>query len=121
MSDTSGFDLNALLGQAMEMQQQMAAAQQAAAQTTFTGASGGGAVEVDVTGTGEFLAVRLDPSVVDPTDVSLLEDLLLAALHDASHRVAESTAETMGGIAGGLGSLGGGSLGGGSPLGGLLG
>lgn len=116
MSDTSGFDLNALLGQAMEMQQQLAAAQEAAAQTTFTGASGGGAVQVDVTGTGEFLAVRLDPSVVDPSDVSLLEDLLLAALHDASHRVAESSAQTMGGIAGGLGSLGGGS-----PLGGLLG
>ena len=115
MSDTSGFDLSALLGQAMEMQQQLAAAQEAAARTTFTGASGGGAVQVDMTGTGEFLAVRLDPSVVDPSDVSLLEDLLLAALHDASHRMAESTAQTMGGIAGGLGSLGG------SPLGGLLG
>ncbi len=116
MSDTPGFDLNALLGQAMEMQQQMAAAQEAAARTTFTGTSGGGAVQVDVTGTGEFLAVRLDPSVVDPTDVSLLEDLVLAALHDASHRVAESNAQTMGGIAGGLGSLGSGG-----PLGGLLG
>ncbi len=116
MSDTSGFDLNALLGQAMEMQQQLAAAQEAAARTTFTGSSGGGAVQVDVTGTGEFLAVRLDPSIVDPSDVSLLEDLLLAALHDASHRVAESSAQAMGGIAGGLRSLGGGN-----PLGGLLG
>ena len=110
MSDTPGFDLNALLGQAMEMQQKLAAAQEAAAQTTFTGSSGGGAVQVDVTGTGEFLAVRIDGSVVDPTDVSMLEDLLLAALHDASARVADAGADAMGGITGGLGNLTGGGL-----------
>ncbi len=116
MSDTPGFDINALLGQAREMQQKLAAAQQAAANTTFTGTAGGGAVQVDMTGTGEFLAVRLDPSVVDPADVSLLEDLVLAALHDASARVGEASADAMGGIAGGLGGLAGGS-----PFGGLLG
>lgn len=116
MSDTSGFDLNALLGQAMEMQQKLAAAQEAAALTTFTGSAGGGAVQVDVTGTGEFTAVRLDQSVVDPGEVSLLEDLVLAALRDASARVAEASAQAMGGITGGLGDLSGGG-----PLGGLLG
>ena len=129
MSDTPSFDLNALLGQAMEMQQKLVAAQQEAALKTFTGSSAGGAVQIDVSGAGEFEAVRLDPSVVDPTDVSLLEDLLLAALRDASSKVAGANAESMdavaGGLAGGLSGLGGGlggALGsGGGSAGGLLG
>lgn len=125
MSDTPSFDLNALLGQAMEMQQMLAAAQQEAALKTFTGSSAGGAVQIDVSGAGEFEAVRLDPSVVDPTDVSLLEDLLLAALRDASSKVAGANAESMEAVAGGLGSgLGGlgGALGsGGGSVSGLLG
>ena len=106
MSDTP-FDLNALLGQAMEMQQKLAAAQQEAARKTFTGSSAAGAVQIDVSGAGEFEAVRLNPSVVDPTDVSLLEDLLLAALRDASSKVAGANAESMEAVAGGLGGLGG--------------
>lgn len=112
MSETPSFDLNALLGQAMEMQQQLAAAQQEAALKTFTGSSAGGAVQIDVSGIGEFEAVRLDPSIVDPADVSLLEDLVLAALRDASAKVAAANADTMSSVAGGLGAaLGGGSLG----------
>jgi nucleoid-associated protein EbfC len=107
MSDTPGFDINALLGQAMEMQQKLAAAQAEAADRRFTGSSGGGAVQVDVTGAGEFLAIRLDPSVVDRADVSMLEDLLLAAVRDASARAGAASAESMGAIAGGLGGLGG--------------
>ncbi len=109
MSDTPGFDLNALLGQAMEMQQKLAAAQAEAAERHFTGSSGSGAVQVDVSGAGEFLAVRLDPTVVDPSDVSMLEDLVLAAVRDASGRAAAASAELMGSLAGGLG---GGALGG---------
>ena len=117
MSDTPSFDLNALLGQAMEMQQMLAAAQQEAALKSLTGSSAGGAVQIDVSGAGEFEAVRLDPSVVDPTDVSLLEDLLLAALRDASSKVAGANAESMEAVVGGLGGLGG--LDGGLGLGGL--
>jgi nucleoid-associated protein EbfC len=105
VSDTSGFDINALLGQAMEMQQKLAAAQAEAAQQLLTGSSGSGAVQVDVSGAGEFLAVRLDPSVVDANDVSLLEDLVLAAIRDATARVAAMSAESMGAITGGLGGL----------------
>ena len=112
MSDTPSFDLNALLGQAMEMQQKLAVAQEQAARQTFTGSSAGGAVQIDVSGAGEFAAVRLDPSVVDPSDVALLEDLLLAALRDASAKVAGANAETMNSVAGGLGGSLGGSLGG---------
>ncbi len=105
MSDTPGFDVNALLGQAMEMQQQILAAQAEAATKRFTGSAGSGAVRVEVSGSGEFLAVRLDPSVVDPTDVSMLEDLILAAIRDASARAAEASADIMGAL--GTGALGG--------------
>lgn len=111
MSDTPSFDLNALLGQAMEMQQKLAAAQQESALKTFTGSSAGGAVQIDVSGAGEFVAVRLAPSVVDPADVSLLEDLLLAALRDASSKVAGANADSMEAVAGGLGGSLGGLLG----------
>lgn len=120
MSDAPSFDLNALLGQAMEMQQKLAAAQEQAAGQTFTGSSAGGAVQIDVSGSGEFAAVRLDASVVDPADVSLLEDMLLAALRDASAKVATASAESMNAVAGGLAGGLGGALGSGS-LGGLLG
>ena len=101
MTDTPGFDINALMGQAMEMQQQLLAAQAEAATKRFTGSAGNGAVQIDVSGSGEFLAVRLDPSVVDPTDVPMLEDLVLAAVRDASARAAEASAQVMSGLGGG--------------------
>lgn len=116
MSDTPSFDLNALLGQAMEMQQKLVSAQQEAALKTFTGTAASGAVQIDVSGTGAFSAVRLDASVVDPADVSMLEDLVLAALRDATAKVAAGQAQAMGG----LGDLGG-LAGPGGALGGLLG
>lgn len=106
MSDASGFDVNALLGQAMEMQQQLLAAQAEAATMRFTGSSGNGAVQIDVSGSGEFLAVRLDPSVVDASDVAMLEDLVLAAMRDASTRASEASAQMMSAFGGGaLGGL----------------
>ena len=105
-------DMNELLNQAMQMQQQLVAAQEAAAAQTVVGASGGGVVRVEVTGAMQFTAVHIDPSVVDPGDIEMLEDLVLAAIHDAATKVAALTHDAMGSI--GLGSLGGG-------LGGLLG
>ena len=105
-------DMNDLLNQAMQMQQQLVAAQEAAASRVVTGVSGGGVVRVEVTGAMQFTAVHIDPSAVDPADVEMLEDLVLAAIHDATTKVAELTSEAMGSLD--LGSLGGG-------LGGLLG
>lgn len=98
-----GLDLGGLMEQAAEMQQQMAAAQAAAAETVLEGVAGGGAVRVEVTGTGEFRSVRIEPAAVDPDDVAMLEDLVLAALHDASARMAELQAESLGGLGGLLG------------------
>lgn len=93
-----GLDLGSLMEQASQMQQQMAEAQAAAAGTVLEGAAGGGAVKVTVTGTGEFQSVRIDPGAVDPDDVAMLEDLVLAALHDATARIQELQAGAMGGL-----------------------
>jgi hypothetical protein len=102
---TEGFDLQAMLAQAQEMQQRMLDAQEAAASQTVEGSAGGGMVRVTATGAGEFTAVHLDPSVVDPADVEMLEDLILAALHDAAQRVTDLSQQSLGEL--GLGGLGG--------------
>lgn len=93
-----GLDLGSLMEQASQMQQQMAEAQAAAAGTVLEGVAGGGAVKVTVTGTGEFRSIHIDPGAVDPDDVAMLEDLVLAALHDATARIQELQAGAMGGL-----------------------
>jgi DNA-binding YbaB/EbfC family protein len=99
------FDLNALLNQAMEMQSQLMDAQAQAAGAEVTGRAGGGAVEITVTGSMQFLDVSISPDAVDPDDVGLLEDLVLAALNDAMDQIEEMQRSSMGGID--LGALGG--------------
>jgi nucleoid-associated protein EbfC len=98
-----GLDLGGLMEQASQMQQQMAEAQAEAARTVLEGVAGGGAVKVTVTGAGEFRSITIDPGAVDPDDVALLEDLVLAALHDATARIQALQADAMGGLGGLLG------------------
>lgn len=93
---TEGFDLEALMGQAAQMQQQLMAAQQAAAAQVVEGSAGGGVVTVRVTGGMEFQAVEIAPEVIDPADPAMLADLVLAALHDAVARVNELQAQAIG-------------------------
>ena len=104
-----GFDLNSLLETAQAMQSQLAEAQEAQAAELITGSAGGGTVEVDVLGSGEFQAVRIAADVVDPDDVEMLNDLVLAALRDAAKQINDLQAEAIGGVTGGLdlGGLGG--------------
>lgn len=99
----SPFDLEGLLQQAQAMQQQLVDAQAKAATMSVEGIAGGGVVRVRVTGGGEFTKVSIDPSVIDPDDASMLEDLVLAALHDASHKVQNLHQQALGG----LGNIGG--------------
>ena len=101
-------DMQSLLNQAMQMQQQLLAAQAEAAARVVEGVSGGGMVRVEVTGGMEFRKVTIDPRVVDPADVAMLEDLVLAAVHDATAKVSAISQEAMGGLGlpgGGLGGL----------------
>ena len=102
-----------LLKQAQAMQEQMLAAQEQAAAQEVEGQAGGGRVRVTSTGSLEFTKVRIDPSVVDPMEIELLEDLILAAVHDAVARARALQSNAMGGLPA-LGDLGG-LLGGGEP------
>jgi DNA-binding YbaB/EbfC family protein len=93
-------DLSALggdaLGGLLEQAQQMMAAQADAAEREVEGVAGGGVVRIRATGTGQVLGVTIAPEVVDPDDVSMLEDLVLAALHDVNARLAEIQRAAMG-------------------------
>ena len=93
-----GFDMGALLGQAMEMQQQLLSAQAAAAEAVVEGQAGGGAVRVRVTGAFEFQAVEISPSAVEADDLELLGDLVLAALRDAVDQLNELQQSSLGGL-----------------------
>ena len=107
---TEGPDLGGLLAQMQQMQQNLMAAQAAAASTVVEGRSGGGAVKVTITGAMEFRSVAISPAVVDPDDVDLLQDLVLAAIRDAVARANELNSNALGGVglSGGLeGLLGG--------------
>ena len=110
-----GGQLNQMMKQMQKMQADMAAAQDALAEATVEGSAGGGMVKVVVSGTGEVQSVHIAPEVVDPYDVEMLEDLVLAAVGDGMRQAQAMQSESMGGVTGGLdlGSLG--------DLGGLLG
>ncbi|MET0903829.1 MAG: YbaB/EbfC family nucleoid-associated protein [Acidimicrobiales bacterium] len=88
------------LGGLLEQAQQVMAAQQAAAEREIEGVAGGGVVRVRTTGTGQVLSVSIDPQVVDPNDVAMLEDLMVAALHDMNARLLEIQREAMGPLSG---------------------
>jgi DNA-binding YbaB/EbfC family protein len=98
-----GLDFGALLGQAQEM---MAATAEAASEEV-EGVAGGGAVRISVNGRFEFSSVTISPDAVDPADVAMLEDLVLAALNDASAQIAARQQQALGGLGGLSGLLGG--------------
>ncbi|MEO3742280.1 YbaB/EbfC family nucleoid-associated protein [Plantactinospora sp. B5E13] len=92
-----------MMKQAQKMQQQLAAAQAELAEAELTGTAGGGLVTVTMTGAGEVKTIKIDPKAVDPEDVETLEDLVLAAVHNAHDEVRRLTEEKMGPVTGGLG------------------
>ena len=89
-------NMNDLLKQAQKMQEQLMEAQAAAADQVIEGQAGGGVVKVTVTGGMEFQSVHIDPDAVDPDDVAMLEDLVLAAVNSAL-RAAQQLAQAQGG------------------------
>jgi nucleoid-associated protein EbfC len=91
-------DLGGLLSQMQQMQRQLMDAQQSAADKVVEGSAGGGVVTVKVSGGLEFQDVRIDPSVVDPEDVEMLQDLVLAAIRDAVTRANELNRQALGGL-----------------------
>lgn len=105
-------DMSAILQQAQAMQEQLMTAQAELAETEVTGQAGNGLVTVTQTAAGEIRGLRIDPKVVDPSDVDTLQDLVLGALADAADNAATLQAEKMGPLAGGFDMGGGGAIGG---------
>lgn len=99
-------NMNNLMKQAQRMQRQMEESQKELEEKEITAAAGGGAVEVTINGKKEILKVKLSPEVVDPDDIEMLEDLIVAATNEAIRQIEEISQESMSKITGGLGGFG---------------
>jgi DNA-binding YbaB/EbfC family protein len=95
-----------LLKQAQKMQQDMLEAQESLKDEVVEASAGGGMVTVQVTGDLNVKSIKIDPQAVDPEDVELLQDMVLAAVNEALRSAQELAESKLGGIAGGLGGLG---------------
>ena len=98
-------NLQKLMKEAQKAQRQMAEAQERLAAMQVEGSSGGGLVNVTANGDGTVSKVRIDPGAIDPDDVTLLEDLVTAAVADAQRKAKELQESEMGSAMGGLGSM----------------
>ena len=96
-------NMNNLMKQAQKMQKQMEENQKAMEEKEFTAAAGGGAVEVTISGKKEVTKVKLAEEVVDPDDVEMLEDLIMAATNEALRKMEAETQAVMSKLTGGLG------------------
>ena len=95
-------NLGNMLKQAQQMQARMQEMQESLQNRTVTGTAGGGMVSVDVDGAGTVRRVKIDPTVVNPSDVEMLEDLVLVAMTEAQRKAKDVAQEEMGKLTGGL-------------------
>ena len=91
-----------LMKQAQKMQRQMEEASKEMENKEVTATAGGGAVQVTVSGKKEIIRVKLDKEVVDPDDIEMLEDLIVAGVNEASHKIDDMMAQEMGKLTGGM-------------------
>lgn len=101
-------NMNNLMKQAQKMQKQMEETTKELETMEVTGTAGGGVVEVTISGKKEVTKVMIKEEVVDPDDVEMLEDLIMAATNEALRQIEEISSQSMSKITGGLGGLGGG-------------
>lgn len=97
-----GMNMN-MMKQVQKMQQDMAKMQEELAARTYTAAAGGGVVTAEVNGQRQLVSVTIDPEAVDPDDVEMLQDMVVAAVNEAMRSAESDAAESMGRITGGLG------------------
>ncbi len=95
-------NLGQMMKQAQQMQAKMAEMQAALESVEIAGSAGGGMVNVTMTGKGELRKVKIDPKLIDPNDVEMIEDLVVAACNDAKQKVEAHVAEEMKKLTGGL-------------------
>lgn len=101
-----GMNMNQLMAQAQKMQQQLAEAQEKTKDIKVSARAGGGMVKVEATGEMQITSIQIDPEAVDPDDVELLQDMVLAAVNDALTMASEAANKEVA-DATGLGSMGG--------------
>lgn len=101
-----GMNPQKMMKQMQKMQQDMQRVQEELARETVTASAGGGAVTATVSGALELVAVKIDPSAVDPEDVEILEDTVVAAVNEAMRQAQLLANQRLGAIAGGLSGLG---------------
>ncbi len=99
-------NVNKMMQQVQQMQEEMQKAQEELAKETVTASAGGGAVKATITGNLELVNLHIDPEVLDPDDVEMLQDMVLAAVNEALTSSQEMASKRLGGITGGLGDMG---------------
>jgi nucleoid-associated protein EbfC len=102
----SGMNPQKMMRQMQKMQEDMARVQAELQQESVTGTAGGGAVTARVSGGLELLEITIDPAAVDPDDVELLQDVIVAAVNEAMRAAQEHAQNRLGSITGGLSGLG---------------
>lgn len=95
-----GGNMQAMMRQAQKMQQDAMKAKEELESTVFEGTASGGLVKVEINGAYEMQSVKIDPSVVDPEDVEMIEDLIVAAYNDAVSKVEEMKSSKLGAFGG---------------------
>ena len=101
-------NMNNLMKQAQRMQRQVEETTKELEEKEYSASAGGGAVTVTVSGKKEVLSVKLAEEVVDPDDIEMLQDLIVAATNEALRKMEEESQAAMSKLTGGLGGLGGG-------------
>lgn len=102
MGGMGGGNMNSMIRQAQKMQQDMMKAQEELESKTYEAGAGGGVVTATVSGKKELVSVAIDPEAVDPEDVEMLQDLIVAAVNEALRKAAEDAAGQMSKLTGGL-------------------
>lgn len=97
-----GKNMKDLMKQAQKMQQEMLKSQQALEEQVFEATAGGGMVKVQMNGRNEIISLKIDPQAVDPEDVEMLEDLIVAAFQEVQKKVADASSDAMGKLTGGM-------------------
>ena len=100
-----GANMQQLMRQAQKMQQQIQDAQEKLDEAEYEAASGGGMVSVKISGKREVTSITIDPQVVDPDDIEMLQDLILAAVNEALRKGEEAREAAMSRMAPGMGGL----------------
>lgn len=95
-------NIGQMMKEAQKLQQRMGELQEKLQAMEVSGASGGGMVQITLTGKGDLRRVKIDPTLLDPAEVEMLEDLILAAANDAKARLDAQVAEKMAELTGGL-------------------